>query len=572
MFALFLFLMALLACSPRSAPDSFPAVGVGGGQDAVTFDLPFADGYTAQCVQGAGGSYSHSYSSTRYDIDLDTPNDSDDPVFAPYSGTAYVHTESPGYGFGIHINIDLGDGTYVILGHLNNVLIEDGEEVVTGQLIGVEGTTGYSTGDHVHIGRHQGSAQDNGSKGKSIEGMVVSAYDLTTGDSVSMLSSDMTCDLSGGHVYQSQLQTPKWHPNGTLLKSYDGSEVYLVEEGALRRFASESVFWSYNYSFENLAVVGQSEIDCYESGSSISTSSQVSAVYDGGYYWLLVGKAGSSGSYAVRLSSVEPESVLESWGVMVSDIGDLPDGDTSAYVCHDSYAQFRDGSLITEQSTSDVYVISDGVAMPIADWSAYLLMDFSERDIITVKDGTLAGVQERVGNCSADLLCITSDDIVSCGGPSDVGDWGGGGEEDTEEDDPVETESTPDDLDEGLDWIHVNESSLGLVVSDLFDSSVDGDDVAVTGYGFPLDWGYSTSYLVDYDQATDIAWYDLDDGSYRMTMRTQSQWADLDSVCMDSSSRSSLCHENGNDTYSLCFAVHYGELWTLSAQECRQME
>ncbi|WP_024859250.1 M23 family metallopeptidase [Ruminococcus albus] len=44
-----------------------------------------------------------------------------------------------------------------LYGHLTKVLVEPGDVVRQGDLIGLMGTTGYSTGDHLHLEiRYQG--------------------------------------------------------------------------------------------------------------------------------------------------------------------------------------------------------------------------------------------------------------------------------------------------------------------------------------------------------------------------------------------------------------------------------
>ena len=59
------------------------AVNIKGGEDVVTIDLPFSAGYESRCPQGVDGAYSHHYTCTYFDLDLDTPNNADDPVYAP---------------------------------------------------------------------------------------------------------------------------------------------------------------------------------------------------------------------------------------------------------------------------------------------------------------------------------------------------------------------------------------------------------------------------------------------------------------------------------------------------------
>lgn len=54
-------------------------------------------------------------------------------------------------GYGIMILVDHGEGIQTLYGHLNDTLVKVGDTVKAGQTIGIEGSTGRSTGPHVHF-------------------------------------------------------------------------------------------------------------------------------------------------------------------------------------------------------------------------------------------------------------------------------------------------------------------------------------------------------------------------------------------------------------------------------------
>ena len=56
-----------------------------------------------------------------------------------------------GGGYGNYVMIDHGDGKISIYGHLSGVTVYPGQYVSAGQLIGYVGSTGYSTGAHLHF-------------------------------------------------------------------------------------------------------------------------------------------------------------------------------------------------------------------------------------------------------------------------------------------------------------------------------------------------------------------------------------------------------------------------------------
>lgn len=399
--------------------------GEGGGRDAVTAELPFSAGYSARCVQGAGGTYSHSYQSTRYDLDLDTPNDRDDPLFAPADGVIYVHAEDPLHDFGIHANVDLGDGTYLLMGHGKEFFPESGTEVVKGEYIGTEGTTGNSSGDHVHYGRHSGDAEKNAAYGTSIDGFAIHALDLSAGGAeVEVLSSDAPCDLSRGHVYESLLTTPHMHPVGTLVRVTDRATVFLVTEDGVASFHDEDAFLSRGYDFNDVVRVTGEELACYAELPEISGHAPVRALRDSsGEAWLLTGDAEDADRARYAVPSFGFQGILKTYGIRVATYDDIDYGnaaDMNAYPDRGT-ATYRDGSLISPTTKSDVYVVTDGVGDAVDSWQTFLFMGFAQREVMEIPDDEITAVLTARGNCAAGIHCITKDIVSTCGGETNDG-------------------------------------------------------------------------------------------------------------------------------------------------------
>lgn len=55
------------------------------------------------------------------------------------------------YAYGKWVAIDHGNGIVTLYGHMNSISVSRGEKVDTGEKIGTVGSTGYSTGAHVHF-------------------------------------------------------------------------------------------------------------------------------------------------------------------------------------------------------------------------------------------------------------------------------------------------------------------------------------------------------------------------------------------------------------------------------------
>ncbi len=81
---------------------------------------------------------------------IDIPAPSGTSIVAVNGGKVIVAGWDDAYGN--HIVIDHGGGIASFYGHLSSILVSVGEQVNEGEIIGRVGTTGYSTGPHLHFG------------------------------------------------------------------------------------------------------------------------------------------------------------------------------------------------------------------------------------------------------------------------------------------------------------------------------------------------------------------------------------------------------------------------------------
>lgn len=457
--------IAMSGCTPfQSSTDQ-------GGADGA-LQLPLESGHETMCTQGAHGSHSHSSTATEFDIDFDTDNYSDQEVYAPTSGIARVHLDATS-DFGYHVNIDLGDGTYVVLGHFSEIFVSDGDEVATGQLLGYEGTTGGSTGDHIHIGLHEGDASEDAANGVSIPTQYWAANASERGEATTFDSEDFVCGIASegdaydGDFYESQLLVPLWHPDGTLVKTGDNARVYVLEDGSARWIENEDVFWSRNFDFEEVVVISDEELNCLGEGEDMTATGWIEAGFDTEeQLWLFVGDSSDSDRYRARVRGTGWEAVMESWGL---DYGEDNYPDTysglSEYMLNwspsDFYVGLRDGTLVKEEDSSDVWAISGGTALPIMSWETYLQMGYFNRTILTVEDG-IVGEIEVVGSCSADQWCLDEDAVTTCGGGLDLvsgGSTGGSSDSEDEESSPSDEEEEEEDDEDQEDEEDTTDSS-----------------------------------------------------------------------------------------------------------------
>ncbi len=70
-------------------------------------------------------------------------------VLATLPGVATVIRSVTGYG--LHVIVDHGGGLSSLYGHLDTVMVVDGEALSQGEIIGTVGSSGNATGPHLHF-------------------------------------------------------------------------------------------------------------------------------------------------------------------------------------------------------------------------------------------------------------------------------------------------------------------------------------------------------------------------------------------------------------------------------------
>lgn len=80
---------------------------------------------------------------------LDIANKTGTPLFAADAGT--VEYAGWGNGYGNHIKIDHGGGKKTLYAHMSRFYVSKGDTVTKGESIGEMGSTGWSTGPHIHF-------------------------------------------------------------------------------------------------------------------------------------------------------------------------------------------------------------------------------------------------------------------------------------------------------------------------------------------------------------------------------------------------------------------------------------
>ena len=123
------------------------------------YRLPWPDGRSFVITQAPGGKITtHFAKSNRHAIDIAMPEGT--PVLAARGGVVIASEArhrpegEPLTDLGNFVRVRHEDGTLAVYAHLahEGVAVELGETVEAGRLLGTSGTTGYSSGPHLHFG------------------------------------------------------------------------------------------------------------------------------------------------------------------------------------------------------------------------------------------------------------------------------------------------------------------------------------------------------------------------------------------------------------------------------------
>ena len=124
-------------------PDGTMTIASGG------YQLPFKNGYTVTSAFGVNrGSSKHK--------GTDMVGSGSKHIYSINNGTV-VEVAYDGDGYGNYIIVNHGDGYWSLYGHLSKTYVKEGQGVNKNTILGVEGSTGRSTGSHLHLEIRKGS-------------------------------------------------------------------------------------------------------------------------------------------------------------------------------------------------------------------------------------------------------------------------------------------------------------------------------------------------------------------------------------------------------------------------------
>ncbi len=109
---------------------------------------------SGRITSGYGGRSSPTEGASTNHKGIDIGASTGSAIVAAASGTVVISTYS--YSAGNYIMINHGGGVYTVYMHCSQLLASEGQEVGQGETIAKVGSTGYSTGPHLHFGIRSG--------------------------------------------------------------------------------------------------------------------------------------------------------------------------------------------------------------------------------------------------------------------------------------------------------------------------------------------------------------------------------------------------------------------------------
>ncbi len=143
-------LVIILVISMAILPSSLAATQTNLGTNQAQVNLEEIPFNTVRSIRLPLDSFTltQGYSFFHPGLDLATVKGS--PVYAVMEGTI-ESVKRDRWAYGNHVIIDHGNGMKSLYAHLSKIEVKEGEKVTNDSVIGLAGSTGWSTGPHLHL-------------------------------------------------------------------------------------------------------------------------------------------------------------------------------------------------------------------------------------------------------------------------------------------------------------------------------------------------------------------------------------------------------------------------------------
>lgn len=112
-----------------------------------------SDGYARPCDAVLTSGFGYRWGALHAGLDFGAPTGT--PIHAVQAGVVKeIKTVSNSGGYGNLTILQHADGTITYYAHQSKIMVTEGQVVATGEVIGLVGSTGHSTGPHLHFEVH----------------------------------------------------------------------------------------------------------------------------------------------------------------------------------------------------------------------------------------------------------------------------------------------------------------------------------------------------------------------------------------------------------------------------------
>lgn len=348
--------------------------------------MPFSAG-TSWIPGGTGSYYGDGYHTTANndyyatDWNLSSGNDLGQPVYPVASGTVvHVHYSLSGYGNYVEVE-HTGGQIKTLYAHLQTTLVSEGSAVTIHTQLGTVGSTGNSSGPHLHLSFY-----------KKINNAWISKYNQGTRPSPMWTTGGLQklCDGQSLTVKKTGYATTSWVPRGTLIKSASSGTVYLVTSSTQKRpFPSAESFLSYGYEWGEIVTARNSVLGQYSTGTNLP-------FYDG---TLVKGSAGTV--YVIEFGKRRAfcsAAIFEGLGYRWDQIVTIPDSvlatiPTGTGIC--SLGSHPEGTVAKTASSASVYLLNtisgNKIKRLFPSGENFLSWGYRWEQVLTISSGEMRG-------------------------------------------------------------------------------------------------------------------------------------------------------------------------------------
>lgn len=126
----------------------------------ISGGVPFGNPTMSGCITSPFGWRTYPVNEFHLGIDIAVPEGT--PVYSTMNGTVNFAGWLGGYGYLVIIVSQDGSQWYATkYAHLNQIEVQQGQQIMRGQQIGLSGNTGFSTGPHLHYEVHAGASLES---------------------------------------------------------------------------------------------------------------------------------------------------------------------------------------------------------------------------------------------------------------------------------------------------------------------------------------------------------------------------------------------------------------------------